>query len=542
MANIDDTGSTQPITDVPISTEPTTTVSTQPTGTEPSTTVGTSPGTAAATNNADGKEKFDYEEVKKTMEALDGEFKKFAETLKKANDLINESINVSYESAVYSKSGDGVGAKFLKQWNDNASTFGDFYNNFEGWSKLVTLISSNNAEFEVTARTTGATMDGVSSLVAGALTAVPTEPSGTGVDEVSLFISNHGLINTGAAWMTAFMALAPESQSKINGMIRTATDEAEKYIKEYGLVNNGTAYNNLDKAVRDIIDKRIKENEENSTNGLTETPTEALTSAPTEAPTSAPTEAPTSVSTEAPTSAPTEAPTSALTNPPTNPSTSAPTTPVTTPDTISEEYRYNQDGWDVNGYHKDTGTKYDLNGYDMNGYDVNGFDVNGYDVNGYDVNGFDANGFDVNGLNSAGFNRAGENPSGIVTGKTGDNVLINGTHYSVYGYVHDTSGKIITIYAGSDKKLYYMDESGKLANVKGFKSLSETGGKKSGDYWHADTSTIDATSKSTNFHTYYGSLQIGNIRVDTLDEIATSARLENSNVDAGVVYLGYSTE
>ena len=70
-------------------TEPVTTAST-----EPDTTTGTSPATNVGANNTNGQEKFEYEEVKKIMEALDGEFKTFAEALKAANDLINENINV----------------------------------------------------------------------------------------------------------------------------------------------------------------------------------------------------------------------------------------------------------------------------------------------------------------------------------------------------------------------------------------------------------------------------------------------------------------
>lgn len=87
---------------------------------------------------------FNYEGVKSHMGALDSKFSEFAEELRKANLCVNEVVHNSPESAIY---GD-LGANMLNTWNENASTFGDFYENFNSWSALMASIISTYATFE----------------------------------------------------------------------------------------------------------------------------------------------------------------------------------------------------------------------------------------------------------------------------------------------------------------------------------------------------------------------------------------------------------
>lgn len=87
---------------------------------------------------------FDYKGVKDVMDKLDIKFSEFAELLKNANDYINKNINVSTESAIYGVLGNDI----LDTWNQNASTFGDFYENFSTWSQLVASIANSYASFE----------------------------------------------------------------------------------------------------------------------------------------------------------------------------------------------------------------------------------------------------------------------------------------------------------------------------------------------------------------------------------------------------------
>ena len=48
---------------------------------------------------------------------------------------------------------------------------------------------------------------------------------------------------------------------------------------------------------------------------------------------------------------------------------------------IISKNKYDNNGFDIYGNHKDTGNKYDPNGFDRNGY-INGVDKNGYDMYG----------------------------------------------------------------------------------------------------------------------------------------------------------------
>ena len=49
---------------------------------------------------------------------------------------------------------------------------------------------------------------------------------------------------------------------------------------------------------------------------------------------------------------------------------------------ILTKNKYDPNGFDIYGNHKNTGDKYDPNGFDRDGYNVNGVDKNGLDRNG----------------------------------------------------------------------------------------------------------------------------------------------------------------
>ena len=49
---------------------------------------------------------------------------------------------------------------------------------------------------------------------------------------------------------------------------------------------------------------------------------------------------------------------------------------------ILTKNKYDPNGFDIYGNHKDTGNKYDPNGFDRDGYNVNCLDRNGLDRNG----------------------------------------------------------------------------------------------------------------------------------------------------------------
>lgn len=72
---------------------------------------------------------------------------------------------------------------------------------------------------------------------------------------------------------------------------------------------------------------------------------------------------------------------------------------------VSIEYGEEQDfsnGFDKNGIHKDTKTKFDLYGLDVDRYNINGFNKEGiHKVTGtkFDSKGFDTDGFNVKGFN-----------------------------------------------------------------------------------------------------------------------------------------------
>jgi len=114
-----------------------------------------------------GTEYFNYEGIKSCFDELDAEFAAFAKTLETLNNTVQEKINVGPDSGVLG----GYGTSIINLWNSNASTFGDFYKNFESWSATVISLANANGGFEgLTAdmflnhQSTGGTLDGVHDL------------------------------------------------------------------------------------------------------------------------------------------------------------------------------------------------------------------------------------------------------------------------------------------------------------------------------------------------------------------------------------------
>ena len=106
-------------------------------------------------------EKFNVKRVKYKMGQINDHFEEFARTLDKINSFVETNVNASLGSSAY---GD-LGAKLLSIWDHNASTFGDFYDNFENWSQAVAVITANNNQFavdaEATYRDTAGTLGGI---------------------------------------------------------------------------------------------------------------------------------------------------------------------------------------------------------------------------------------------------------------------------------------------------------------------------------------------------------------------------------------------
>lgn len=104
---------------------------------------------------------FNYNNMQIHMKNLDADFAYFAQTLKKANDMVNDFVNVSVSSSIYGEKA----KKVLNLWNQNASTFGDFYQNFENWSALMINTANEYHKFEDSVfsshQTTGDTADDV---------------------------------------------------------------------------------------------------------------------------------------------------------------------------------------------------------------------------------------------------------------------------------------------------------------------------------------------------------------------------------------------
>lgn len=88
---------------------------------------------------------FDYSGVQECQKNLDTKFSEFAALLKDANDFMNDNINVSHDSALFGE----LGKKMLDEWNANAATFSDFYENFRQWSVLMGSILDSYKNFEI---------------------------------------------------------------------------------------------------------------------------------------------------------------------------------------------------------------------------------------------------------------------------------------------------------------------------------------------------------------------------------------------------------
>lgn len=92
---------------------------------------------------ADTNEAIKIDEVKTHVSNLEGYFDEFSKLMTGINEYMADRINVGPESAVFGEAGRHLWAI----WDENASTFGDFYANFDTWSKMVTIIMANGLEF-----------------------------------------------------------------------------------------------------------------------------------------------------------------------------------------------------------------------------------------------------------------------------------------------------------------------------------------------------------------------------------------------------------
>ena len=106
-------------------------------------------------------EKFNVAKVNYKMGQINDHFEEFARTLDKINAFVETNVNASLASSAFGS----LGGKLLAIWDHNASTFGDFYKNFDNWSQVVAVITANNNSFAVDAaatyRDTAGSLDGV---------------------------------------------------------------------------------------------------------------------------------------------------------------------------------------------------------------------------------------------------------------------------------------------------------------------------------------------------------------------------------------------
>lgn len=94
-----------------------------------------------------GLETFDAASVTSQLETINGIFESVAGTLKSINEAVTGEVQVGPESAVFGS----LGKELLKIWDENAATFGDFHANFDEWTKMVSIITANNLNFEADA-------------------------------------------------------------------------------------------------------------------------------------------------------------------------------------------------------------------------------------------------------------------------------------------------------------------------------------------------------------------------------------------------------
>lgn len=90
------------------------------------------------------KETFVVESVQKHLDVINDLFEKVATLLKESNDRVFEVIQTGPTSAMFGN----LASQLLSIWDQNASTFGDFKLNFEEWSKMISIITANNLQFE----------------------------------------------------------------------------------------------------------------------------------------------------------------------------------------------------------------------------------------------------------------------------------------------------------------------------------------------------------------------------------------------------------
>lgn len=114
-----------------------------------------------------------------------------------------------------------------------------------------------------------------------------------------------------------------------------------------------------------------------------------------------------------------------------------------------------ESGFDSNGIHKETGTKYDPEGYDVRGFDETGVDREGFDRNGLGTDYRDREGYSRYGYDKEGYDRRGFNRDGIHR---------NGTRYNEDGF--NSRGYDKNGYDVNGRDIYGRDEDG--YNEKGY--------------------------------------------------------------------------
>ena len=165
-----------------------------------------------AVSKNDKSELFNLTNVSMKMDNIEEHFSSFADTLNTINGLVQSEVNAGLGSAAF---GD-LGGKLINIWNSNASTFNDFHENFDNWSKVVAIISAHNSEFAVDAaatyRDSAGTLDGV--------------------QEARDFVArSNGLSNISST--SGYDKLSPEARDVIDGAYKAIT-RTEKNNNTYG--------------------------------------------------------------------------------------------------------------------------------------------------------------------------------------------------------------------------------------------------------------------------------------------------------------------
>ena len=195
---------------------------------------------------------FNVEEVKTKMSTLETKFEEFATTLKDVNTVVNELVNNGADSAIFGE----VGSTLLNTWNYNASTFGDFHNNFQNWTEVVSVIAANNAEFVVTAESIyanhGGNLDGVAE-ARKTFTDNPKESTyyqSSFQKEATDFLTAYGAISNGTtAWLNNYDKLSPEAKA----IVTQKREELEGLLAETNMTAFVTNYNKLSDSEKHTI-------------------------------------------------------------------------------------------------------------------------------------------------------------------------------------------------------------------------------------------------------------------------------------------------